>query len=76
MYRQGEGASQDYKQAHKWFNIAGANGSKKSSEKRDDIAKRMTANQIEQAQQLALEWIQKHWGCAIYYPYLLLFFFY
>ena len=42
MYNLGESVSQDYVQAHMWFNLAAAQGSKKGRENRDIVAKKMT----------------------------------
>ena len=58
MYANGEGVIQDNIMAHALTNIAASNGH--SSEFRDVIAKRMTSSQLEQAQQKAREWIEKH----------------
>lgn len=60
MYFDGTGVAQDYVFAHMWTNIAGANGNKDASEFRDDIAKKMTPSQIEEAQKLAREWMAEH----------------
>ncbi|ULA64638.1 MAG: hypothetical protein LZF86_160038 [Nitrospira sp.] len=57
MYELGEGVIQDYVQAHKWYNLAGANGETVYAPKRRDLlAQRMTPAQIAAAQRLALEW--------------------
>jgi len=52
-----EGVPQDYVQAHMWFNLSAAHGEKNATELRDDVAKRMTAAQIAEAQKLAREWL-------------------
>ena len=55
--RQGDdGVLQDLVQAHKWYNIAGAQGSEQARENRDAIAGQMTAEQMAEAQRLAREW--------------------
>ena len=59
-YRKGEGVLQDYVMAHMFFNIAGANGDKDGSKYRDNVAKEMNSSQIQEAQRLAREWMQKH----------------
>jgi len=56
MYAQGEGVPQDYVQAHKWLNLAAAQGNKSAAELRDNLARRMTSDQIAKAQRLAREW--------------------
>ena len=59
MYDNGEGAPQDYVQAHKWINLA---ASRRTLEKendldyrsaRDEVAEKMTASQVAEAQRLA-----------------------
>jgi len=56
MYARGQGVVQDYVQAHKWFNLAASRGHRDAPRARDDIAQRMTPNQIAEAQRLAREW--------------------
>jgi uncharacterized protein len=51
---------QDYVQAHKWFNIAGANGVDSGRENRNITEERMTPKDIFEAQKLAREWMEKH----------------
>ena len=60
MYGEGQGVTQDYVQAHMWFNIAAANGNEEARKNRDIAAKRMTATDISRAQKLAREWMEKH----------------
>jgi hypothetical protein len=69
MFREGLGVTQDYIQAHMWFNIAGANNgqdaiskhhSKTARELRNNIANKMTSDQISKAQKLAKEWLDKN----------------
>ncbi len=56
MYKKGRGVTQDYVQAHMWFNLAGAQGKIKAVKNRDMVAKRMTPAQIAEAQRLARKW--------------------
>ena len=56
MYVNGKGVAQDNIQAHKWLNIAAANGNKDGRERRDIVEKRMTPDQIAEAQKLARNW--------------------
>ena len=65
MYATGQGVPQDYVQAHKWINLA---ASRTTTEKagdhrlaRDEVAEKMTASQVAEAQRLAREWQQKTW---------------
>jgi TPR repeat protein len=60
MYGNGKGVPQDYVQAHKWYDIAGANGYELGTSNRDIAAQRMTPAQIAEAQKLAKEWMEKH----------------
>ena len=60
MYIIGDGVLQDYVQAHKWFNILAANESEAALRKRENVAKKMTTEQIAEAQKLAREWMGKH----------------
>jgi TPR repeat protein len=50
MYANGEGVLQDYAIAHMWLNIASANGDAQGGENRDIISKRLTREQIADAQ--------------------------
>lgn len=60
MYNNGEGVTRNYVQAHKWFNIAGEHGIKDVSQNLEIVTKKMTPDQISEAQRLAREWLQKH----------------
>ena len=60
IYGTGQGVTQDYVQAHKWYNIAGANGEEAGRKNRNIIEKRMTLKDISEAQKLAREWMEKH----------------
>jgi TPR repeat protein len=54
MYENGVGTPQDYVQAYKWFKLAGtSNGLTR-------VAKKMTPDQISEAQRLAQEWLAAH----------------
>jgi TPR repeat protein len=58
MYRDGQGVPQDYLVAHVWLNLAAAHdtygyGAKRD---RDELAAKMTPEQIAEAQRLAREW--------------------
>ena len=58
MYAEGLGTLQINKTAHMWFNIAALNGSNEASSLRNTLAETMTANAVEEAQDLALKCIQ------------------
>ena len=64
MYANGEGVRQDYVRAHMWFNLAAANGNEKGSKNRDTTARRMTSQQIAQAQRMAAQCEARNYkGC-------------
>ena len=64
MYDRGEGVLQDIVLAHMWFNIAASNDHEKAHENRDNLAKKMSHSQIEKAQGLASECVNKNYkGC-------------
>ena len=65
MYLKGKGVPQDYVRAHMWSNIAASSGDGgNASANRDFIAKLMNSNQIEKAQKLARECVDKNYkGC-------------
>jgi len=58
MYRLG--VLQDYVQAHMWYNLAVAQGHVDAAKARDAIAKKMTSEQLAEAQRLAREWLAEH----------------
>lgn len=63
MYRDGTGAPEDYVQAHLWLNLAAArfpaaqeDDRNAARQVRDRVAKKMTPEQIAEAERLAREW--------------------
>ena len=50
MYDNGQGVVQDYTRAHMWFNLAAVKGYSVAVKNRDIVAKRMTSQQISEAQ--------------------------
>ena len=63
MYYKGQGVPQDYVYAHMWQNVVAFNGYE-TGDLRDEVAKEMTADQIEKAEQLAQECVRKEYkGC-------------
>jgi hypothetical protein len=60
MYHFGQGVPPDYVSAHMWFTFSAAQGYENAQEKRDFVAKRMTPDQIAEAQRMAREWMAKH----------------
>ena len=61
MYQKGQGVLKDLVQAHMWFNLASVSGeTKKASVNRDNIEKKMSRLEIQEATRLAREWLRKH----------------
>jgi len=64
MYDLGRGVPQDFVRAHMWYNLAAAtlppgDDREMAVEERDEVAGRMTPEQIAEAQRLAREWRPK-----------------
>jgi TPR repeat protein len=55
-YSEGLGVPQDYVQAHMWLNLAAARGSGGAGKQREELAGKMTSEQIAEAQKLARAW--------------------
>jgi TPR repeat protein len=55
MYSEGLGTVQDYLLAHMWYNVAAVNGDADSRKGRQAISRKMTAQQIAEAQHMARE---------------------
>jgi len=53
------GVEVDLIEAHKWFNLAALNGSKRGQECRADIADEMSAREIAEAQRQARAWLSQ-----------------
>jgi uncharacterized protein len=65
LYALGLGVPRDYIQAHKWFNLAVVSlppGDDRDAyaESLDDLAVRMTPDQVAEAQRLARKWLEQH----------------
>ncbi len=56
LYAEGRSVPQDYVFSHMWFNLAAAQGEELAVIGRDQIAQKMTQEQIAEAQRLAREW--------------------
>ena len=54
MYGTGRGVPQDWVMAYAWYNVAAAGGEDMARRNRDLVAERMTASQLEQAQQRSM----------------------
>ncbi len=55
MYGTGRGVPQDFIQAYAWYNVASASGEDTARHNRDAVAGRMSASQIEKAQNLSAQ---------------------
>ena len=55
-YAKGQGVPQDDVQAHMWFNLAAVRGDRDAARNRDVVARRMTSEQVQQAEALAAAW--------------------
>jgi len=55
-FQQGTGVAQDFVQAHLWANLAAARGSTRAHKLREDLAAKMTPEQVAEAQKLASRW--------------------
>ena len=60
MYANGDGVSGDLVYAYMWFNLSAAQGDEGASESKDRMERRMTREQITEAQQLSREWFEAH----------------
>jgi TPR repeat protein len=60
MYSKGFGVAKDNVMAHKWLAIASELGDYGASSKRDELAAKMSAEEIAQAGGLASAWIESH----------------
>ena len=64
MYGNGNGVRQDNVYAHMWFDIVASNGDENGAMNRYIVAKRMTKEQLAEAQELARECVRKKYkGC-------------
>ncbi len=59
MYGEGKGVAQDYAEAMKWYRLAADQGLEKAAKWLEVLEKKMTPNQVAEAQRLAREWKPK-----------------
>ena len=62
MYMNGFGAPKDYVKAHKWFSIAAEIGDLNAASSRDDIAARLSPEELADSGQQATLWLENHPG--------------
>jgi TPR repeat protein len=60
MYADGRGVPKDDVLAFMWADLSDIRGDKNASVLRDSLEKRMSSTQIEEAQRLSREWMDKH----------------
>ncbi len=60
MYGIGRGVPKDNVAVHMWLILAAVQGHEKAQKAQEIAAKRMTLDQIAEAQRMAREWISKH----------------
>jgi hypothetical protein len=60
MYASGRSVPTDLIAAHKWFNLAAANGNCDAIARRRELAAEMSECDIAAAQKAAREWVTKH----------------
>ena len=60
MYREGRGVPEDDVLAYVWYNLAAAQGNETAQSNKDRAERRMTPEQIAEAQRLSTEWIEAH----------------
>jgi tetratricopeptide (TPR) repeat protein len=60
MYESGQGVASDLVQADFWFIVASATGDSISQGSRFLVASKMTPAEVDQAQELARQWFEKH----------------
>ena len=56
MYGAGKGLKRDYVQAYKWLNICAAKGDKGCADQRDQVAKKLNASKLSEAQRQSSDW--------------------
>ena len=60
MYYLGQGVTEDYVQAHMWYNLTAAQGDNAAAKNRDIVAAKMTPADVSKAQRMAREWLAEH----------------
>ena len=60
MYEQGLGVKQDIVEAHMWYSLSASSGDEQATRQRDEVAHRMSYDQIQEARKRAKAWLQAH----------------
>ena len=56
LYERGDGVPKDFIQAYKWYKLGATSGATTAVMRRDELAVRMTSDQLVEAKKLAREW--------------------
>lgn len=59
-YLLGDSVPRNFSMAYMWFNIAASNGDFNTAKLRDSVAQSMSAEMIQQAQQIGSDWMAQH----------------
>src|SRR4026207_1168276 len=59
LYERGDGVQKDFARAYMWYTLGAARGGAIGAMKRDDLAARMTSDQLAEAKKLGREWKPK-----------------
>ena len=59
LYFIGKGVKRDFVHSYKWFNLCAASGNETCVDHRDQVAKKLSASKLAEAQRLAREWKPK-----------------
>ena len=56
VYDEGKGVPRNLMLAHMWYDLAAAHGSAEAAYKRDQLARRMSADELAESRRLAKAW--------------------
>ena len=65
-YKHGAGVERDLERAYMWFDIAAQRGDLIAESERDDLAPRMTEDEVFAARRSALQWLEGNEGTAMH----------
>ncbi len=65
-YKHGAGVEKDLAKAYMWFDIAAHNNDLSAASERDDLAERISAEEVAMAQRDALQWLESYEGAAMH----------
>jgi hypothetical protein len=58
LYHAGKGVKKSYVKAYMWYSLAEANGHKRAAKNKSDLARKMSLDQIEEAEKLSKEYLE------------------